>query len=197
MIKLFNGKRRVLFFPVKWANSVTLWLQNVLSPDNSIKVSNTTLPSEGNSLKLSVNFSMVCARVLEYFKGVFLTRKNFDELIQECCDHNTIEFSDGRFRIAKDGTTPEHIDEDISSYPSPDVAYNSGEGGTPVPANQDNTWERATATAGVEIDVFSRQIERASGNAEYWCKRTLTFDMQGRLVKVGPETFGAATMGGI
>lgn len=96
-----------------------------------------------------------------------------------------------------DGTTPVHIDAAITNHPTPDEAYNAGEGGASVPANQSNTWDRATATAGVKIDVFSRQIERANGNAEHWCKRTWTFDKQGRLERIDVETFGAATMGGI
>ena len=194
MIKLFNGKRRVLFFPVKWANSVTLWLQNVLSPDNSIKVSNTTLPSEGNSLKLSVNFSVVCARVLEYFKGVFLTRKNFDELIQECCDHNTIEFSDGRFRISKDGTTPEHIDthDPPIIVPLPNVKHDASDNSEAL----DTEWDRNTAAAGVTVNVFSRQIVDSMGTV-YWLYRPWTIDMQGRIVKIGAEVFGHDTMEGL
>ena len=44
MIKLFDDALRIIFFPVRWGNAVTTWIQNVCSPDDSLKIMNTCSP---------------------------------------------------------------------------------------------------------------------------------------------------------
>ena len=55
MIHLFNGKKRILFFPVGFANSVARWILGVHSPSGTISIKNTATPGDNGSLALDVN----------------------------------------------------------------------------------------------------------------------------------------------
>lgn len=101
MIKLFEETIRFFFFPVRWANAVTVWIQNVASPDDSIKISNTCNPKEGQSLGLSVNLQRIYDGVKEYFKGVWITPAKLREVLDDACDKNSIEVNDGEYRVSK------------------------------------------------------------------------------------------------
>jgi len=180
MIKLFDSARKILFFPRRWANSVTLWIQNVRSPDDTIKIGNTINPKAGDSLSLRVNLQKLYDGVAEYLKGHYVTRRDVADVV------------DAELRAG--GTaTPKDIDEEITNPPTSNIAYNSVDG-QQVSAAQTNTWERASATAGISVDVFTRQIVRAG--CVYWLYRTFTFDKLGRLVSIGEEQFGHYTSEG-
>jgi len=102
MIKIFDATLRLFFFPVKWANAVTTWIQNVSSPDDSIKVRNTCSPKEGDSLKLTVNMNHIYDGVKAFFAGVFVTFDQLREHLDDACDHNSIEVNEGQFRVSED-----------------------------------------------------------------------------------------------
>ena len=56
MIHQFDKKKRVLFFPTAWANSVAAWCGGVSSPKGTISIKNTMTPKEGGaSLEIDVN----------------------------------------------------------------------------------------------------------------------------------------------
>lgn len=55
MIHLFNGKKRILFFPVGFANSVARWILGVHSPSGTIAIKNTATPGDNGSLAIDVN----------------------------------------------------------------------------------------------------------------------------------------------
>lgn len=55
MIHLFNSKKRILFFPVGFANSVARWILGVHSPSGTISIKNTATPGDNGSLALDVN----------------------------------------------------------------------------------------------------------------------------------------------
>lgn len=55
MIHLFNGKKRILFFPVGFANSVARWILGVHSPSGTIAIKNTATPGDNGSIALDVN----------------------------------------------------------------------------------------------------------------------------------------------
>lgn len=55
MIHLFNGKKRILFFPVGFANSVARWILGVHSPSGTISIKNTATPGDNGSIALDVN----------------------------------------------------------------------------------------------------------------------------------------------
>lgn len=100
MIKLFDEALRIIFFPVRWANAVTTWIQNVASPDDSLKVSNTCSPKEGSSLKLSVNMQRVLEAVKNYFADFWITPDKLGEALDASCDKETIIREGGRYKVS-------------------------------------------------------------------------------------------------
>lgn len=178
MIKPFNTSRKMLFFPVRWANSVSTWIQNVSSPDDTIRISNTCAPREGKSLKLSVNLQRIYDGVKDFFKNHFATKAELREALKKDIDQ----------------TTPVHIDthDPPIIIPAPNIAYDADHNSEAL----DTEWNRSAATAGVTVNVFSRQIVDNMGTV-YWLYRPWTIDMQGRIVKIGAEVFGHDTMEGL
>lgn len=102
MIKLFDEALRLIFFPVRWANAVTTWIQNVCSPDDTLKINNTCSPKEGSSLKLSVNMQRVLDAVMNYFGDFWITPDKLGEALDASCDKDTIIREGGRYRLAGD-----------------------------------------------------------------------------------------------
>jgi hypothetical protein len=102
MIKLFDEALRIIFFPVRWANAVTTWIQNVCSPDDTLKINNTCSPKEGVSLRLSVNMQRVIEAVKNYFSDFWITPDKLGEALDESCDKETIIREGGRYCIAGD-----------------------------------------------------------------------------------------------
>lgn len=102
MIKLFDDALRLIFFPVRWANAVTTWIQNVCSPDDSLKIMNTCSPKEGDSLKLWVNMQRIYEGVMTYFADFWITPDKLGEALDESCDRKTIIREGGRYKLAED-----------------------------------------------------------------------------------------------
>lgn len=102
MIKLFDDALRLIFFPVRWANAVTTWIQNVCSPDDSLKIMNTCSPKEGDSLKLTVNMQRIYEGVKTYFEDFWITPDKLGEALDESCDKKTIIREGGRYKLAGD-----------------------------------------------------------------------------------------------
>lgn len=109
MISVFNATKRILFFPIRWANAVTIWIQNVRSPDDSIKITNTCNPKEGNSLGLSLNMQKIYDGIKAYFKGIFITPEDLQEKLDDITDNNTIKMVGGKLtavKVSDEGSTP-------------------------------------------------------------------------------------------
>lgn len=102
MIKLFDDALRIIFFPVRWGNAVTTWIQNVCSPDDSLKIMNTCSPKEGDSLKLLVNMQRIYEGVKTYFADFWITPDKLCEALDESCDRKTIIREGGRYKLAED-----------------------------------------------------------------------------------------------
>ena len=100
MIKLFDEALHIIFFPVRWANAVTTWIQNICSPDDSLKVMNTCSPKEGSSLRLTVNMQRVLDAVKNYFGDFWITPDKLGEALDESCDNKTIIREGGRYTLA-------------------------------------------------------------------------------------------------
>ena len=66
MIHLFDKKKRVLFFPTGWANSVASWCAGVSSPTGTIRIKNTLTPKEGGvSLEIDINEERIASLALQ------------------------------------------------------------------------------------------------------------------------------------
>lgn len=102
MIKLFDEALRIIFFPIRWANAVTLWIQNIASPDDSLKILNTCSPKEGDSLKLTVNMQRIYDGVKTYFADFWITPDKLGEALDASCDKKTIIREGGRYKLGID-----------------------------------------------------------------------------------------------
>jgi hypothetical protein len=96
VIKIFDSAKKIIFFPVRWANLVTTWIQNICSPDDSLKVLNTCTPKEGQSLQLRVNMQKVIDSVKAYFADYWVTPTKLRETLDS-------SFNDGKFLRLDDG----------------------------------------------------------------------------------------------
>ena len=66
MIHLFDKKKRILFFPTGWANSVASWCAGVSSPTGTIRIKNTLTPKEGGvSLEIDINEERIASLALQ------------------------------------------------------------------------------------------------------------------------------------
>jgi len=83
MIKTFEEVSKVLWFPVKWANSVATWLMNISSPNGTIDIENTITPSESNACKIDINAEKTADLVIAE--------------IQKRIDEGTLSFGVGTF----------------------------------------------------------------------------------------------------
>lgn len=147
MIKVFDKAARVLFFPKRWANSVTLWIQNVRSPDDSIKVTNTCSPREGNSLGLSVNMQKIYDGVTKYFDTNWVTPKRLREVLDESVDGNSLVVNEGVFAVSADWVASLKVDTGAYKI--------NGQSGSPAPADESTMPDNSsTKPGGEEYDVL-------------------------------------------
>ena len=70
MIRIFKGVRRLFFFPVGWANSVSNWILGVHSPSGTIKVKNTSTPDADGSLEIDVNVDVLMTRIVTELRNI-------------------------------------------------------------------------------------------------------------------------------
>jgi hypothetical protein len=55
MLRYFQGYKRILFFPKSWANSVTAWLLSLRSESGTIRVTNTSAPTDARGPSIDVD----------------------------------------------------------------------------------------------------------------------------------------------
>lgn len=70
MIREFLSKRRIVFFPKSWANSITQWICGIHSPSGTLKIVNTANPSKGKSASLDVDIDAVWERLRERIESL-------------------------------------------------------------------------------------------------------------------------------
>lgn len=55
MLNMFDTGRKIIFFPIRWANSVTAWLTRVHSPSGTIRIGSKHNPDgSGPTMDLDV-----------------------------------------------------------------------------------------------------------------------------------------------
>ena len=97
MIHLFNKKKKLLWFPVAFANSVAAWCLGVCSPKGTISIKNTATPKEGgSSLQLDINedkvASMIASQILKKAELTEVERKLIKALICGLVDQKYITY---------------------------------------------------------------------------------------------------------
>ena len=97
MIRTFDNAVRV-FFPTKWANSVSRWILGLNSPSGTIKIGNTPEPSEGSSATIDVDEERLLQRLIERLDSRYVAKSK----IGECMDATTIAVKDGKVGVRQD-----------------------------------------------------------------------------------------------
>lgn len=100
MIKLFEEKKRFLFFPVKWANSVTRWITGLSSPKSTIKIQNTTNPTENKGCQIDIVPEKAAAEMKKVLDARYVVRENLIKELMDVLSMCDFEVVDGKIRIA-------------------------------------------------------------------------------------------------
>ena len=105
MIHLFKSGRRILFFPIGFANSVAKWIFGVHSSDGSIIIKNTANPTEDKSLDLRVNDRKIMRQVREHLEGRSLSKSEIiriQEIVHALLDGISLKWHDKSFSVDAD-----------------------------------------------------------------------------------------------
>ena len=96
MIRLFQGRKRILFFPKGWANSVTNWILGVHSPSGTVKIVNTANPGENKSVSIDIDVEQVARLLnkLDFNKGL-VKESEFKDLLKNSIDGSSLVSRDG------------------------------------------------------------------------------------------------------
>ena len=77
MLSLFDTNTAIPFFPASWANSVTNWLTGIFSPNSTIKITNTSNPTEGGGCAIDVDVENLYRMLRDRLERDFVSRGNF------------------------------------------------------------------------------------------------------------------------
>lgn len=94
MIRTFN-KKRILFFPVSWANSVARWILGVCSPSGTIRIKNDAEPGRERSVSLDVDVPRVIRAAQGELDGRYVSRQDIKDLLASMCDGQSIIMRNG------------------------------------------------------------------------------------------------------
>lgn len=136
MIHTFNKKRKQLFFPTNWANSVSAWCLGVSSPRGTLEIGNTATPVEGSpSLKLDINEARLESLFDKHLaKRLGLStaeRKAVQNIIGASVDQKFLKWSD--YIIQLDTETL------VKEMPFAKVPQTQDEAGASIPENDGTT----------------------------------------------------------
>lgn len=84
MIREFLSRRRLIFFPKSWANSVSQWICGVHSPSGTLKIVNTANPSKGKSASFDVDIDAVWNRLRDRIDAI--RREDDDQKLRDSKD---------------------------------------------------------------------------------------------------------------
>lgn len=94
MIHLFQTRRRVLFFPVSWANSVARWLLGLTSETGTIRVTNSVAPDGGRAPSIDVDVAEVVRRAEGELAERFVSRRGASGV-----DGVSVQMHNGALRV--------------------------------------------------------------------------------------------------
>ena len=195
MIHEYKTRKRILFFPTAWANSVSRWLLGVHSSDGSLTIKNTANPGEDGSIDLCVNFEAVYRRVRELFDTSDMSdgeRERVKEIIHGMIDGISIKLNGSHIGVDIDWLTEQIIKQIKNELPAPEQPASpaqivSGIENTVGAGSTSLLTDNATIDGenGAELYVVERAHNNGMNVRLFW--RKLTFAADGRLVKIGPE----------
>lgn len=100
MLSLFDVNKPILFFPVRWANSVTNWLNGLYSRSGTISVQNTPDPGEGGACSIDVNIESLYQQLLPKLRAEFVSRSGLGQDLAKC-GGRSIKVQSGQLEVDK------------------------------------------------------------------------------------------------
>ena len=101
MIHTFN-KKRLIFFPISWANSIARWILGVFSPTGTIKITNDADPGRDKSIALDVNVSEVLRMAKPQLDESYVPRQDIKTMLANMCDGQSIILKDGVLTVNRE-----------------------------------------------------------------------------------------------
>lgn len=100
MLTPFDVNAPILFFPVRWANSVTNWLNGLFSRSGTIDISNTPDPGEGGGCSIDVNIENLYQQLLPRLRAEFVSRNALPEALGNVTG-NSVKMQNGQLEVNK------------------------------------------------------------------------------------------------
>ena len=100
MLKFFEEKKRLLFFPVKWANSVTRWLTALSSPKGTIKINNTTNPTEDKGCQIDIVPEKAAEEMKKVLDARYVVREKLIKELMDVLSACDFEIVNKKIRVA-------------------------------------------------------------------------------------------------
>jgi len=119
MIKEFSKSHPIIFFPVKWANSVARWCLGVHSTSGTIKITNTPNPGSSGSCSLDVNIESVYNAMAERLAGEFVRKSDLPNEIAKKSDGSLSDRGDTIH--VKVGNNDSSDDGESGDTPTPSI----------------------------------------------------------------------------
>lgn len=94
MVHLFQGRRRILFFPRAWANSVAQWILSLTSETGTVRVTNSASPEVGRAPSIDVDVAEVVKRAEGELRERFVSRRD-----ESGTDGVSVQMHNGKLRV--------------------------------------------------------------------------------------------------
>ena len=98
MLTPFDVNTPILFFPVRWANSVTNWLNGLCSRSATIDVTNTVEPNESGGCSIDVNVENLYQQLLPRLRAEFVSRSGLSNDLANLSGRS-IKMENGRMEV--------------------------------------------------------------------------------------------------
>ncbi len=198
MIRLFESGRRLLYFPRKWANSVSRWLLGVHSPEGTINITGNTANPEGEkSVGFDVNIGVVASRVRARISALGFTamqRSAVKDIIRDSLDGFSLVWKDGNASVNSEwlqtfveNLIPESNDPGAQQPDSTSDLESGFDGIIASHAKKGGTFQAGAAGgAGKVVKLCCRGMDDGQNGTIFWRPFTITSD--GRIFAIGAET---------
>ena len=100
MLSLFDVNSPILFFPVRWANSVTNWLNGIYSRNGTIDIQNNPDPGEGGGCSIDVNIENLYQQLLPKLRAEFVSRNSLGQDLAQL-GGRSVKMENGRLEVDK------------------------------------------------------------------------------------------------
>lgn len=192
MIRLFGKKKRVVFFPVAWANSVVRWITGIISPSGTIKIKNELDPGDNGSIQLDVNVDAVTDAVVRKMDGREFSandRVRIRDIIWAYLDGYSVQFKDKRISVNVDWLAEQvrslidEIGTGSPQSPTNPKQFTSGYNGNNGTSQLTDT--HTFGAQGATVQLACRSTDDGADGAVFF--RTFTIASDGRIYAIGTE----------